>query len=889
MATPKHRSRRLSLRPFLATVLLLSIFTAYSFLLHIQFRPSEESPRLSLKRSDVQVECSDVHSAKDQCAFVREHCNDDDAGLLHYLEFYYCHLSDAKPVAFTILVLWLALLFCTIGIAASDFFSINLNTIATILGLSESLAGVTFLAFGNGSPDVFSTFAAMNSNSASLAIGELLGAACFITGVVAGSMALVREFRVDRNTYVRDICFFIVAVSFTVVFLADGHLHFWECCAMIGYYVVYVITVVIWHWYTTSRKRRQKREGEARSHFYGAVGHGGDELAGEPYRDDPDEERHQTGGPGVEPSPLEYGPRIEVGGQDSEYGEDDDLSEGELQRMMAAEVASSMRVIRVRHKRSNTITPIRPSLVGALEFRSALAQLQRESNLQLSPMHGRSHSADHLHTYRGRGPRTSVEAAARPDRHTIADVDPGISRRDRALSAGGDPHLPSVNPELLGARVSQLQRQAGGDRTPSPAPSYTIGGNLAPPPVGPAGTTEPTPDSNAPAEHFSPGKLPSQFHLQIPSRRSSQSDRSPPNSPFPHYTDSPMLLSPNPQADPSEFLLPPAAAANSVPRESPFADLPAAATEPRPIGWWPYSVLPPPHVLLGTLFPTLQGWREKSHLDKIISVVSLPSIFLLVITLPVVDSETTENGPDNETIVEPPGHGDLGHTAPAISTEHQAIEHDGEGEWARFRRHTLSRQSSYRSTRDDSPQQLVPLTNEDTAVESPAPLVVSTSSPPPMGAKPASNVPSASIANDERQGWSRWLVSLQLFTGPLFAVFVLWVNMLEDFEEPGKVLLRMTLWTLLGSLVLLLLLLVFTSEHIRPKYHFMFCFLGFIISIAWISTIAGEVVGVLKTFGVILGISEALLGLTIFAAGNSVGDLVADITVARLGYPVMAL
>ena len=31
------------------------------------------------------------------------------------------------------------------------------------------------------------------------------------------------------------------------------------------------------------------------------------------------------------------------------------------------------------------------------------------------------------------------------------------------------------------------------------------------------------------------------------------------------------------------------------------------------------------------------------------------------------------------------------------------------------------------------------------------------------------------------------------------------------------------------------------------------------------------------------------MGLTIFAVGNSLGDLVADVTVARLGYPVMAL
>jgi sodium/potassium/calcium exchanger 6 len=64
---------------------------------------------------------------------------------------------------------------------------------------------------------------------------------------------------------------------------------------------------------------------------------------------------------------------------------------------------------------------------------------------------------------------------------------------------------------------------------------------------------------------------------------------------------------------------------------------------------------------------------------------------------------------------------------------------------------------------------------------------------------------------------------------------------------------------------------------------------GFVVSITWISSIADEVVGVLKSIGVILNISDAILGLTIFAVGNSLGDLVADYTVAKLGYPVMAL
>jgi sodium/potassium/calcium exchanger 6 len=49
----------------------------------------------------------------------------------------------------------------------------------TVLGLSESTAGVTFLAFGNGSPDVFSTFAALRGGTFGLAVGELIGAASF--------------------------------------------------------------------------------------------------------------------------------------------------------------------------------------------------------------------------------------------------------------------------------------------------------------------------------------------------------------------------------------------------------------------------------------------------------------------------------------------------------------------------------------------------------------------------------------------------------------------------------------------------------------------------------------------------------------------------------------
>merc|ERR1712098_335053 len=119
-----------------------------------------------------------------------------------------------------------------------------------------------------------------------------------------------------------------------------------------------------------------------------------------------------------------------------------------------------------------------------------------------------------------------------------------------------------------------------------------------------------------------------------------------------------------------------------------------------------------------------------------------------------------------------------------------------------------------------------------------------------------------------------------------FVVIIVWAN---SAEGNTSLLVKLVLYSLLGSMIAFAVLVLTTSPTKPPKYRFVLCFLGFVVAIAWISTIANEVVGVLKAIGVILGISDAILGLTIFAVGNSLGDLVADITVARLGYPVMAL
>lgn len=56
-----------------------------------------------------------------------------------------------------------------------------------------------------------------------------------------------------------------------------------------------------------------------------------------------------------------------------------------------------------------------------------------------------------------------------------------------------------------------------------------------------------------------------------------------------------------------------------------------------------------------------------------------------------------------------------------------------------------------------------------------------------------------------------------------------------------------------------------STEEEPPRFYGALCFVGFLVAITWIFLVANEVVGVLQAFGMIFGVSDAILGLTIFA------------------------
>ncbi|RWS25205.1 sodium/potassium/calcium exchanger 6-like protein [Leptotrombidium deliense] len=195
------------------------------------------------------IAVNSLNSTNLRCGFVHseDHTASDD-GFINYMQLFYCTFGNQKLKAVPFSVIWLLVLFTGLGVTADDFLCPSLLLISKTLRLSQNIAGVTFLAFGNGAPDIFSSLAGIKQSRPELVIGELFG--IFVTTVVAGSIFLNQEFDVMKRPLMRDLIFYLFASYFTWfiffrrtinIYHAIGEMHYLcfvllttECSVYIG-------------------------------------------------------------------------------------------------------------------------------------------------------------------------------------------------------------------------------------------------------------------------------------------------------------------------------------------------------------------------------------------------------------------------------------------------------------------------------------------------------------------------------------------------------------------------------------------------------------------------------------------------------------------------------
>ncbi|KAG6623645.1 Ca2 :Cation Antiporter (CaCA) Family [Phytophthora cinnamomi] len=233
-----------------------------------------------------------------------------------YVHLHYCSLSDLPLLSFSLLFLWLAALFYFLGTTADGYFSPTLASLSDRLRVPHDVAGITFLAFGNGAPDVFSAIAAYSSGVGETGVNELLGGAMFVSTVVVGGVAVASAVKVQRWAFVRDVgaligsllLFLLLAMSSSGRDVGDTAVAALMFLLMYG---IYVGSVVFPACVARGKNATRMRQTDLRGHEYAFITRSEAGVDSEKMND---ESRETDAGKPVEPKEFEMSSPRELAG-----------------------------------------------------------------------------------------------------------------------------------------------------------------------------------------------------------------------------------------------------------------------------------------------------------------------------------------------------------------------------------------------------------------------------------------------------------------------------------------------------------------------------------------------------------------------------------------------
>ena len=185
-----------------------------------------------------------INRQADRCGYVRENCLKDGEGVVNFTYFHNCTMHGRFELSFLCLLLVVLLFFYLLGETAEEYFCPVVKRLTAVLNLAPNTAGVTFLAFGNGAPDVFSSLAAFLEGDGKIGVGAIVSGGSFVSAFVVGAVAICSGPFPVYNGYIRDIAFYFAATLLVFWVFRTGHIHLWQAALLVGYYCVFVIYVV---------------------------------------------------------------------------------------------------------------------------------------------------------------------------------------------------------------------------------------------------------------------------------------------------------------------------------------------------------------------------------------------------------------------------------------------------------------------------------------------------------------------------------------------------------------------------------------------------------------------------------------------------------------------
>ena len=119
----------------------------------------------------------------------------------------------------------LIIIFCFFGLAVicDEYFEPSLGAISEKLGLTEDVAGATFMAAGSSAPELFTSVSDAFLSKNSIGIGTIVGSAMFnILIIVAMSAAVTNgAVKVDWRPILRDVSYYTLSIAMLSYFMLN--------------------------------------------------------------------------------------------------------------------------------------------------------------------------------------------------------------------------------------------------------------------------------------------------------------------------------------------------------------------------------------------------------------------------------------------------------------------------------------------------------------------------------------------------------------------------------------------------------------------------------------------------------------------------------------------
>ena len=144
-------------------------------------------------------------------------------------------------------ILWFVIGTASIVFGA-EFLVSSGKTIASSMGISETIIGFTVIALGTSLPELVTTLTAIRKKESSLSVGNIIGANIIDTTLILPLCAVINgeALPVERINLVFDFPVCIAACAVAVVpTIIQGRFKKWQGIALLGIYALYMIFLVL--------------------------------------------------------------------------------------------------------------------------------------------------------------------------------------------------------------------------------------------------------------------------------------------------------------------------------------------------------------------------------------------------------------------------------------------------------------------------------------------------------------------------------------------------------------------------------------------------------------------------------------------------------------------